>query len=154
MGKYSEIINEDIKKAMLAKERDKLEALRALKSAFLLAKTENSEHELTDEKEIQIIQKQYKQRIDSAEMYKANNRMELAEKELNEAKYIALYMPQALSNVELENEIKTIMAEVGAQNLADLGKVMSIASKKLAGKANNKDIADKAKQLLGNQSLG
>jgi len=148
MGKYSEIINEDIKKAMLAKEREKLEALRALKSAFLLAKTESSEHELTDEKEIQIIQKQYKQRIDSAEMYKANNRMELAEKELNEAKYIAAYMPQALSNEELENEIKIIIAEVNAQSLSDLGKVMGIASKKLAGKANNKDIADKAKQLL------
>jgi len=149
MGKYSEIINEDIKKAMLAKEREKLDALRALKSAFLLAKTEGSEHELTDEKEIQIIQKQYKQRIDSAEMYKANNRMELAEKELNEAKYIAAYMPKALSSEELEAEIKTIINEVGAKNMADMGKVMGIASKKLAGKANNKDISDKVKQLLG-----
>ena len=148
MGKYSEIINEDIKKAMLAKEREKLDALRALKSAFLLAKTESAEHELNDDKELQIIQKQYKQRIDSAEMYKTNNRLELAEKELNEAKVIAMYMPQALSSEELELELKAIITEVGAKTLADLGKVMSIASKKLAGKANNKDISDKVRQLL------
>lgn len=148
MGKYSEIINEEIKKAMLAKEREKLDALRALKSAFLLAKTESSEHELSDDKELQIIQKQYKQRIDSAEMYKTNNRFELAEKELNEAKVIATYLPKALSSEELELELKAIITEVGAQTMADLGKVMSIASKKLAGKANNKDISDKVKQLL------
>lgn len=148
MGKYSEIINEDIKKAMLAKEREKLDALRALKSAFLLAKTESAEHELTDEKEIQIIRKQFKQRIDSAEMYKTNNRLALMEKELFEAKVIAMYLPQTLTNEELETELIAIINEVGARNQADLGKVMCIATKKLAGKANNKDIADKVKQLL------
>lgn len=148
MGKLFEQINEDIKKAMMAKEREKLDALRAIKSAFLLAKTDNTEHDLTDEKEIQIVQKQYKQRIDSAELYKNNNRPELAEKELNEAKVIALYMPKSLSPDELEAELKAIINETGAKSAADLGKVMGIASKKLAGKANNKDISDKVRQLL------
>ncbi|MGQ9846265.1 MAG: GatB/YqeY domain-containing protein [Bacteroidales bacterium] len=148
MGKLFEQINEDIKKAMLAKEREKLDALRAIKSAFLLARTENNEHELTDEKEIQIVQKLYKQRMDSAELYKTNNRPELAEKELNEAKVIELYLPKSLSPEELEAELKAIINEIGAKSVADLGKVMSIASKKLAGKANNKDISDKVRQLL------
>jgi len=148
MGKLFEQINEDIKKAMLAKEREKLDALRAIKSAFLLAKTENTEHDLTNEKEIQIVQKQYKQRIDSADLYKNNNRPELAEKELNEAKVIALYLPKSLNPEELEAELKAIINEAGAKTTSDLGKVMGIASKKLAGKANNKDISDKVRQLL------
>lgn len=148
MGKLSEQINEDIKKAMLAKEREKLDALRAIKSAFLLAKTESTEHELTDEKEIQIIQKQFKQRIDTAEMYKANQRIEQAEKELFEAKIIEQYLPKAMSNDELENELKAIIHETGAKTAGDFGKVMGVAAKKLAGKANNKDISDKIRQLL------
>ncbi|GAB4456573.1 MAG: GatB/YqeY domain-containing protein [Bacteroidales bacterium] len=148
MGKLSEQINEDIKKAMLAKEREKLDALRAIKSAFLLAKTESTEHELTDEKEIQIIQKQFKQRIDTAEMYKANQRTEQAEKELFEAKVIEQYLPKFLSMEELEQELKSIIVETGAKNAADFGRVMGIAAKKLAGRANNKDISEKIKQLL------
>lgn len=148
MGKLFEQINEDLKRAMLAKDNDKLNALRAIKSAFLLAKTEKSENELSDEKELQIIQKQYKQRIETAEVYKNNNRPDLAEKELNEAKFIAQYLPKSLSSEELELELKAIISETGAKSLSDLGKVMSIAIKKLAGKANNKDISDKVKQLL------
>ncbi|HOU98731.1 MAG TPA: GatB/YqeY domain-containing protein [Bacteroidales bacterium] len=148
MGKLSEQINEDIKKAMLAKEREKLDALRAIKSAFLLAKTESTEHELTDEKEIQIIQKQFKQRIDTAEMYKANQRTEQAEKELFEAKVIEQYLPKSLSVEELEQELKNIILETGAKSAADFGKVMGLAAKKLAGRANNKDISEKIKQLL------
>lgn len=148
MGKLSEKINEDIKKAMLAKEREKLDALRAIKSAFLLAKTESTEHDLTDEKEIQIIQKQFKQRIDTAEMYRANQRTEQAEKELFEAKVIEQYLPKAMSAEDLEKELKLIMEETGAKTAADFGKVMGIAAKKLAGKANNKDISEKIKQLL------
>jgi len=148
MGKLSEQINEDIKKAMLAKEREKLDALRAIKSAFLLAKTESTEHELTDEKEIQIIQKQFKQRIDTAEMYKANQRTEQAEKELFEAKVIEQYLPKSLSVEELEQELKNIILETGAKSAADFGKVMGLAAKKLAGRADNKDISEKIKQLL------
>lgn len=150
MGKLFEQINEDIKKAMMAKERDKLDAIRAIKAAFLLAKTENGQQDLTDDKEMSIIQKLHKQRIDSAEIYKTNNRQELADKELLEAAIIQQYLPKALSNEELEAALKAIIAEVGAKSPADLGKVMGMASKKLAGKANNKDIADKAKQLLNN----
>jgi hypothetical protein len=148
MGKLFEQINEDIKKAMLAKERDKLDAIRAIKAAFLLAKTENGQQDLSDDKEMSIIQKLHKQRIDSAEIYKTNNRKELADKELIEAAIIQQYLPKALSSEELEAAIKAIITEIGAKTPADLGKVMGMASKKLAGKANNKDIADKAKQLL------
>ena len=148
MGKLSEQINEDIKKAMLAKEREKLDALRAIKSAFLLAKTESTEHELTDEKELQLIQKQFKQRLDTAEMYKANQRTEQAEKELFEAKVIEQYLPKSLSVEELEQELKNIILETGAKSAADFGKVMGLAAKKLAGRANNKDISEKIKQLL------
>ncbi len=149
MGKLFEQINEDIKKAMLAKEKEKLEALRAIKSAFLLAKTENAQQDLADEKELSIIQKLHKQRIDSAEIYKTNNRPELAEKELFEASVIQQYLPKLLSEEELEAELKSIIAELGAKSSADMGKVMGVATKRLAGKANNKNIADKVKQLLG-----
>ncbi len=148
MGKLFEQINEDIKKTMLAKEREKLEALRAVKSAFLLAKADNNQQDLTDDKEISIIQKLHKQRIDSAEIYKTHHRQELADKELFEASVIQQYLPEAISSEELETVIKNIIAEVGAKSASDLGKVIGIASKKLVGRVNNKDIADKAKQLL------
>jgi len=148
MGKLFEQINEDIKKAMLAKEKEKLEALRAIKSAFLLAKTENVQQDLTDEKEIAIIQKLYKQRMDSAEIYKSNNRQDLAEKELTEAAVIEQYLPKMLTESELEAELKKIVEELGVKSAAEMGKVMGVATKRLAGKANNKDIADKVKQLL------
>ncbi len=148
MGKLFEQINEDIKKAMLAKEKEKLEALRAIKSAFLLAKTENVQQDLTDEKEIAIIQKLYKQRMDSAEIYKSNNRQDLAEKELTEAAVIEQYLPKMLTESELEAELKKIVEELGVKSASEMGKVMGVATKRLAGKANNKDIADKVKQLL------
>jgi hypothetical protein len=148
MGKLFEQINEDIKKAMLAREKEKLEALRAIKTAFLLAKTENAQQELTDEKEISIIQKLHKQRLDSAEIYKNNQRTELAEKELFEATVISQYLPKMLSEQELTTEIQNIIKEAEANKPSDIGKVMAIATKKLAGKANNKDIADIAKKLL------
>lgn len=150
MGKYFDLINEDIKKAMLAKEKERLEALRAIKAAFLLAKTDNAQHELTNEDEIRVMQKLHKQRLDSAEIYKTNNRPELAEKELFEASVIQQYLPQMLSAEELEKELRQIIAEVGASSTSEIGKVMGVASKKLAGKANNKEIADMVKRLLTN----
>ncbi len=148
MGKLFEQINEEIKKAMLAKEKEKLEALRAIKSAFLLAKTENAQQDLSDEKEITIIQKLYKQRIDSAEIYKNNQRNDLAEKELFESSVIAQYLPKMLSEQELIEELQVIIKEVEAKSPQDMGKVMGLATKKLAGKANNKDIAEVVKKLL------
>jgi len=142
-------INQDIKAAMLAKEKSKLEALRAIKAAFLIAKTEKgAEEELSSEKEISIIQKLVKQRKDSASIYQQNNRTELADKELKEAEYIAVYLPKQLSEEEIKEALKPIITQVGAQSMKDMGKVMGIASKQLAGKADGKLISNCVKALL------
>jgi len=145
-----ERINNDIKKAMLNKEKDKLEALRAIKAAFLLAKTEKGNNELTPGKELEIVRKLVKQRKDSAEIYKQNGRNDLAETELFQASVIEQYLPAQMSDEELENEVKAIISETGASSMKDMGKVMGAATKKLAGKADNKRIADTVKKLLGN----
>ncbi|HKL07140.1 MAG TPA: GatB/YqeY domain-containing protein [Bacteroidales bacterium] len=141
-------IDQDIKQAMLAKEKDKLVALRAVKSALLLAKTEKSSSELSEEAEIKLLQKLVKQRKESAEIYQQQGRNDLAEKELSEAKIIENYLPAQMSDEELTGSIKVIIDEVGASTMADMGKVMGIANKKLAGKAQGKAIADKVKSLL------
>lgn len=142
-------INDDIKKAMLAKEKEKLEALRSIKAAFLVAKTEKGASDvLSEDAEIKIIQKLVKQRKDSADVYKANNREELYAKEVAEALVIEQYLPAQLSDEQIANEIKTIISEVGAKGAQDLGKVMGVASKKLSGKAEGKLIAQKVKDML------
>ena len=142
-------INQDIKAAMLAKEKDKLEALRAVKSAFLLAKTEKGgSSELTSDIELKILQKLVKQRKESAEIYKSQNRDDLCSKELLEAGFIEEYLPKQMSEEELVIELKAIIAEVGAGNSSDMGKVMGVASKKLAGKADGKLMATKVRELL------
>ncbi len=143
-----EIINEDIKQAMLAKNKEKLEALRAIKAAFLLAKTEKANSELDEAKELQIIQKLIKQRQETAEIYKQNNRPELAEKEINEATYISEYLPKQLTVDEVETEIKSIISETGALSIKEMGKVIGLASKKLSGKTDGKTISDIVKKLL------
>jgi len=142
-------IDQDIKKAMLAKEKDKLVALRAIKSALLLAKTEKSSAELSEDDETKLLQKLIKQRKESAEIYQKQGRTDLADKELGEAKIIENYLPEQMSDEELTSSIKVIIDEVGASTMADMGKVMGIATKKLAGKAEGKAIADKVKVLLG-----
>ena len=145
-----EQINQDIKKAMLAKEKQKLEALRAIKAAFLIAKTEKgAQEELSSEKEISVIQKLVKQRKDSADIYIQNNRPELAEKESIEAEFIAVYLPKQLSEDEIKEALKPIIEQVGANSMKDMGKVMGIASKQLAGKADGKLISNCVKALLG-----
>ncbi len=142
-------INEDIKKAMLAKEKEKLEALRAVKAAFLLAKTEaGASEELAYEKELQIIQKLIKQRRDAAEIYKQQNRMDLYEPEEFQAEIISQYLPAQLSEEELHLEISKIIQETGASSIRDMGKVMGIANSKLVGKADSKSISGIVKQLL------
>ncbi len=141
-------INEDIKKAMLAKEKEKLEALRAIKAAFLLAKTDSSNAELTYEKELQIIQKLIKERKEAAEIYRNNNRPDLYQTEEFQAEIISSYLPQQLSNEEIKNEVQKIITEIGAYSIKDMGKVMSEANKKLAGRAESKKIADAVKELL------
>lgn len=147
--KISEKINADIKAAMLAKEKEKLEALRAVKAAFMLAKTEKgSGNELGDEQELKIVQKLVKQRKDSAELYKTNNREELYEKEMSEAAVIEQYLPVQMSEEEVAEAIKAIITEVGAAGPRDMGKVMGVASKKLSGQAEGRLIAQKVKEVL------
>lgn len=143
-----EQINQDIKKAMLAREKDKLEALRAVKSAFLLAKTDGSDGELTEEKEIQIVQKLVKQRRDAADIYKEQNRPDLYEPEVFQADIIAVYLPKQLTDEELKAILAEIVKEQNASGMKDMGKVMGIANAKLAGKADGKAISTIVRGLL------
>ncbi len=142
-------INQDIKDAMRAKNKEKLESLRAIKAALLLEKTQKGgADEISGEAEMKILQKLVKQRKDSAQIYTEQSRTDLAEKELSEAKIIEAYLPEQMSDEELTSIIKNIIEEVGAKSMADMGKVMGRASKELAGKAEGKAIADKVKSLL------
>ncbi len=144
-----ERINQDIKAAMMAKDKVRLEALRAVKSAILLAKTDGEHKDtLTPDVEMKLLQKQVKQRKDAAEQYVQAGRQELADKELAEAAVIEEYLPKMLSADELKAELQQIIAQVGAKAPSDMGKVMGVASKALAGKAEGKAIADMVKQLL------
>lgn len=142
-------ISEDIKKAMLAREKVKLEALRGVKKEFLEAKTaKNAEGELSDETAVKILQKMVKQRKDSAAIFTEQGRPELAEGELSEAAVIEAYLPKQMSDEELTAAIKEIIAEVGATSAKEMGKVMGVATKKLAGKAEGRLISEKVKSLL------
>jgi uncharacterized protein YqeY len=141
-----EKINADIKAAMLAKEAGKLEALRAIKSAILLLKT--SPEGYTDDSELKALQKMVKQRKETAEIYTTQSRPELAETELFQAGIIEAYLPKPLSEEQLKAEISAIIASVGASSPADMGKVMGVASKQLAGKADGKTISALVKELL------
>lgn len=145
-------ISEDIKKAMLARQKVRLEALRGVKKEFLEAKTaKGSGGELTDETAVKILVKMVKQRKESAKIYQENNRPELAENELAEAAVIEEYLPGQLSDDELTAKISEIIARTGASSPKDMGKVMGVASKELAGRAEGRAISEKVKQLLNNQ---
>lgn len=142
-------VSEDIKKAMLAREKVRLEALRGVKKEFLEAKTaKGAGGVLTDETATKILVKMVKQRKESAEIYKANNRPELAENELAEAAVIEEYLPKQMDEAELQEALKAIIAEVGAEGPQHLGKVMGVASKRLAGRADGKAINQTVRQLL------
>lgn len=142
-------INADIKTAMLAKEKEKLEALRAIKAAFLLAKTEKGGSDILEaDQELKIVQKLVKQRKDSAEVYKANDRKELFEKEMAEVSIIEQYLPAQMSEEEVVEVVKDIIGKVGASGPQDMGKVMGAATKKLSGQAEGKLIAQKVKEIL------
>lgn len=144
-----EKISEDIKKAMLAKDKVSLEALRGIKKEMLEAKTaKGASGDLTDEAAVKILQKMVKQRRDSAEIYKQQNRPELAENELAEMAVIERYLPKQMTEEELTAALKEIIAEVGATSAKEMGKVMGVASKKLAGKADGRLISEKVKSLL------
>ena len=139
----------DIKAAMLARDKQRLEALRGVKKEFLEAKTaKGSDGDLPDETAMKILVKMVKQRKDSAQIYIEQNRPELAEGELAEAKIIEEYLPQQMTEEELETALKAIIAEIGATSAKDMGKVMGIATKQLAGKAEGKAISAKVKELL------
>jgi uncharacterized protein YqeY len=141
-------ISEDLKSAMLARQKDRLESLRAIKTALLLAKTESGTHDLSTDQEMKILQKMVKQRRESAEIYKTQNREELYQNEIKEAAIIEEYLPKQMSEDELVVVLKGIIQRVGATSPKDMGKVMGTASKELAGKADGKLIADKVKELL------
>jgi len=148
MSLYEKVEN-DIKAAMLAKEKEKLEALRAIKAAFLLAKTEKGASEtLSEETELKVIQKLVKQRKESAELYKSNGRNDLSDKELFEAEVIATYLPAQLSEAEIEAEVRKVIEAVGAKGPQDMGKVMGVANKQLSGKAESRLVAQKVKEIL------
>ncbi len=142
-------VSEDIKKAMLAREKVRLEALRGVKKEFLEAKTaKGANGELSEETALKIMVKMVKQRKESAQIYTDNNRPELAENELAEAAVIEEYLPKQLSEAELEAELRAIMAEVGAEGPQHMGKVMGVASKKLQGRAEGRAISAMVKKLL------
>ena len=141
-------VTEKMKEAMKAKDTVALTALRALKSAFLLAKTEAGAGELTADQELKIIQKQVKQRKDSAQVYVEQNRQDLADPELAEAKVLEQFLPEALSEDEIAKVVVEVIAQINAEGMKDMGKVMGIVSKKLAGQADGKTISLIVKQKL------
>ncbi|MCC8071579.1 MAG: GatB/YqeY domain-containing protein [Bacteroidales bacterium] len=144
-------ITADIKSAMLAKDKVRLESLRGIKKEFIEAKTaEGAGGVLTDEAALKILAKMVKQRRDTAIIYKEQNRPELAEGELAEAAIIEEYLPKALTDEELTEALRSIIAEVGASSPKDMGKVMGVASKRLAGRAEGRAISAKVKELLAN----
>lgn len=142
-------IMSELKAAMLAKNEAALRSLRAIKAAILLAKTaEGGGGELKPDDEMKLLQKLVKQRRDSLEIFQQQNRPDLAAKEQEELDVIEKFLPKQLSADELKAELKAIVAETGASSPADLGKVMGVASKKLAGKADGKAIAAMVNDLL------
>ena len=144
-----EQISGDIKNAMLAKDKVRLEALRGIKKEFIEAKTaKGASGELTDDAAMKILAKMAKQRKETAELYTAQNRPELAEAELAEAAVIESYLPAQLSDAELTAELQRIIAETGATSAKEMGKVMGVASKALAGRADGKAISAKVRELL------
>lgn len=149
MEKIFEQINKDIKAAMLAREKVRLEALRGIKKEFLEAKTaKGSDGILHDEQAMRIMQKMVKQRKESAQIFTEQNRPELAENELAEVAVIEKYLPKQMSEAELKVALSALISEIGASGPQDMGKIMGAATKKLAGKADGRAIADKVKELL------
>lgn len=143
-------INDDIKQAMLARDKKKLEALRAIKAGLLLEKTgkDVSAGEIPESVELKLLQKLVKQRKESAVIYREKGRAEMAEDEEFQAAIIEQYLPEQMSEDEIINIVQSIIDETGASSMKDMGRVMGMSSKKLAGKADNKMISDIVKQKL------
>jgi uncharacterized protein YqeY len=143
-----EKINTELKTAMLAKDEAALRALRAIKSAILLSKTSGG-GSVTSEDEMKMLQKLVKQRKESVEIYQTQNRADLAKSEIEEISVIEKFLPKQMGEEEIREELKKIIAQAGATSASDMGKVMGIASKHFAGKADNKVVSQLVKQLLG-----
>lgn len=141
-------ITEAIKTAMREQDKVALDSLRAVKAQILLLKTEAKGAEVSEEQEIAILQRMIKQRKDSFEQFSAQGRTDLADVETAQMKVIEQFLPKQLSAEELETEIRSIIAETGAESMKDLGKVMGMASKTLAGKSDGKSISETVKKLL------
>ncbi|MBS1502354.1 MAG: GatB/YqeY domain-containing protein [Bacteroidetes bacterium] len=143
-------IDQDIKQAMLGKQEAKLRGLRAIKSALLLARTEKgASEELSAETEIRVLQKLIKQRKESSDIYKAQNREDLYKIEIEEMEVIEAYLPKQMDRSEIEAYLKELIGRVGATSIKDMGKVMGAANKELAGKADGKTISEVVRELLG-----
>ncbi|MCH5246806.1 MAG: GatB/YqeY domain-containing protein [Muribaculaceae bacterium] len=144
-----EKVSEDIKAAMKAKDRERLDALRGIKKEFIEGKTApGADGQLTDDAALKILVKMAKQRKESAEIYNSQNRPDLAQAELAQAAVIEEYLPKQFSDEELTEQIKKIIAETGASSPKEMGKVMGVATKALAGRADGKAISAKVKELL------
>lgn len=144
-----EQISADIKSAMLAKDKVRLETLRGIKKEFLEAKTaKGADGTLTDDTAMKILAKMAKQRRETAQIYDEQNRQDLRDNELAEATVIEEYLPKPLSEEELTEELKKIIAQTGVTSAKEMGKVMGVASKALAGKADGKVISAKVRELL------
>ena len=142
------LISEDIKKAMLAREVDKLAALRSVKAAILLEASKDGSSEISDDIALKIIIKLVKQRKDSAQIYKEQNRHDLESDERKQLEYLELYLPEQLSKDKIEIIITKIIVDVNASSMKDMGRVMGLASKELGGKADGKLIAQIVKEKL------
>lgn len=143
-------IDQEIKQAMLGKQEARLRGLRAIKSALLLARTEKGASEdISQETEIKVLQKLIKQRKESADIYKAQNREDLYKIEAEEMEVIEGFLPKQMERGEIETYLKDLINRVGATSVKDMGKVMGTANKELAGKADGKTISEVVKQLLG-----
>jgi hypothetical protein len=144
------LINEDIKQAMISKDKEKLEALRSIKAALLLEKTgkDVTGGIIPESVELKMLQRLVKQRRESAEVYIAQGRRDLAEPEIFQAAIIEKYLPEQLTDEEVIAIVKKVVAETGATSIKDMGKVMGIASKIVAGKADNKMISEIIKKIL------
>ena len=141
-----EKINADIKTAMLAKDQGKLEAIRGIKAAILLLKS--SGKPVSEDEEIKAMQKMVKQRKETAELYASENRSDLADVELAQASIIEAYLPKQMNEEEIKTEVAKVIATLGASSPADMGKVMGVATKQLAGKADGKIVSTIVKELL------
>ncbi|GGZ22887.1 aspartyl-tRNA amidotransferase subunit B [Echinicola pacifica] len=141
-------VESEIKKAMIARDKDRLRALRSIKSMIMLEETKGSEKGMTEEEELKLLTKAAKQRKDSLEIFQQQNREDLAATEQSELEVISEFLPKQFTEEEVEAELKSIIAEVGAEGPKDMGKVMGQATKRLAGKADGKMISQKVKELL------